>query len=77
MHEVIVKRAQIQAAIPFMMPRNVELYPLSQTEIVNIHRAAAEGALFVRVDSPEGEQIRVTRIWPDPHDPQRITLFLG
>jgi hypothetical protein len=73
----VVKRGQIQAAIPFMMPRNVELYPVSPADFQKIYQAAAAGALFVRVDSPEGEQIAVTRIWPDPHDQQRITLFLG
>ncbi|HWI50714.1 MAG TPA: hypothetical protein VNT01_01065 [Symbiobacteriaceae bacterium] len=77
MYELVVKQAQIQKAIPFMMPKNVELFPLSQEEVLQIHRAAAAGELFVRVDTPEGEQVRVTRIWPDPHDPRRITLFLG
>lgn len=77
MHEVVVKRTQIQPAIPLMMPRSVELFGLSLGEAMQIRQAAAGGALFVRVDSPEGEQIAVTRIWPDPHDQTRITLFLA
>ncbi len=76
MHEVIVKRAQIQE-IPLLMPKNVELYPLSPEESLQIRQAAAAGQLLVRVDSPEGEQLRVTRVWPDPHDSRRITLFLA
>jgi|GEM_PF-4064616 len=77
MYEVVVKQTQIQQAIPFMMPKNVELFPVSPEEALRIGQAAAIGELFVRVDSPEGEQLRVTRIWPDPHDPRRVTLFLA
>jgi hypothetical protein len=76
MHEIVVKQTQIQKAIPLMMPKNVELYPVSPEDGLQIRQAAAAGALFVRVDTPEGEQLRVTRIWPDPHDSRRITLFL-
>ncbi|MGE5673621.1 MAG: hypothetical protein ACM3XM_06990 [Mycobacterium leprae] len=77
MHEIVVKQEQIQKAIPFMMPRSVELYPVGGPEGQAIRQAAAVGALFVRVDRPDGEQIPVKKIWPDPHDPQRITLLLG
>lgn len=77
MYEVVVKKSQIQAAIPFMAPTSVELYPVAPEEGWQVRQAASTGSLFVRVDSPEGEQLRVTRIWPDPHDPRRITLFLA
>lgn len=77
MYEIVVKQTQIQPAIPLMMPKNVELFPVSPEEGLQIRQAGAEGALFVRVDTPDGQQLRVTRIWPDPHDPRRITLFLA
>jgi hypothetical protein len=77
MHEIVVPRDQIQKAIPLMMPKNVELFPVSPEDGQQIWQAAQAGALFVRVDTADGEQLRVTRIWPDPHDPRRITLFLA
>jgi hypothetical protein len=77
MHEVVVKKSQINPAIPFMAPKNVEIYPVSSEEGIDIRQAEAKGELFVRVDTPDGEQLRVTRIWPDPHEPRRITLFLA
>lgn len=76
MHEVVVKGAQIQE-IPLLMPKNVELFPLSMEEAMAIRQAAATGELYVRVDTADGEQLRVTKIWPDPHDPRRCTLFLS
>lgn len=59
-----------------LMPKNVELWNLTADEAMQIRQAASEGELYVRIDSPEGERLQVVRLWPDPHTPTRMTLFL-
>lgn len=75
MYEVVVDSKQVQE-IPMLMPKNVELWNLSMEESMRIRQAAAQAALYVRLDSPEGQQLQVVRLWADPHNPARITLFL-
>ena len=75
MYELVVQSKQIQE-IPMLMPKNVELWNLAPAEQMKIREAFSQGELYVRKDSPEGERLPVVKLWPDPHNPARITLFL-
>ena len=75
MYEVVVASKQIQE-IPMLMPKNVELWNLSPEEQAQIRQAFSAGELYVRRDTADGERLQVVRLWPDPHSPARITLFL-
>ena len=66
MHELVVQSKQIQE-IPMLMPKNVELWNLAPAEQLKIREAFSQGELYVR---------KVVKLWPDPHNPARITLFL-
>lgn len=76
MHELVVESERIQY-IPIMMPKNVEVYDLSPDEARLIRQAYQQGEFFVRLDTPDGPRLSVERIWPDPHDPTRMVIFLG
>lgn len=76
MYEIVVKGKDIQF-IPIMMPKNVEIFNLEVDEAMRIRAAYSKGQLVVRVDNQEGELLSVDKIWPDPHDPTRMVIFLG
>lgn len=75
-YELVVASKDIQF-IPIVMPKNVEVYNLLPEEAMKIRQAQASGQLVVRLDQPDGKKLGVERIWPDPHDPTRMVLFLG
>ncbi len=75
MLDVVVDSRQIQS-VPGLVPRHVELAGLSPREVRAIHDAHHADALYARLDRPDGDEVEVKRIWQDPHDPGRITLYL-
>lgn len=57
------------------MGRSIELFGISEAEAAEIRAAFASKSLAVRFDGEE-EEHRVANIWPDPHDPSRMTVFI-
>lgn len=76
MYEIVIDSSKIQE-IPIVMPKHIELWDITPEQAMAIREFAANGTLFVRLDTPDGERLAVTRIWPDPHDMRRVTLYLA
>lgn len=72
--DVVVDSRWVQG-FPPLMPRQVEVR-LEQEASRALMEAAARKELYARLDSPEGERIRVRDLWINPHDAQKITLIL-
>lgn len=75
MLEVVIDSRQIQS-VPGLMPRNVQARDLTLQQAQAVHTAYQADALYARLDRSNGARLEVKRIWQDPHDAGRITLFL-
>ena len=73
--ELVFESKWVQG-FPPLMPRQVEV-KVEAAQVAEVRKAASEGALFVRLDSPDGERLPVKNLWFNPHDQTRITCILS
>lgn len=73
--ELVVDSKWVQG-FPPLMPRQVEI-KVGPDEVAKLRDAASSGDLYVRLDAPDGERVRVQSLWFNPHDHTRITCILA
>ncbi|MDA8346608.1 MAG: hypothetical protein M0Z66_14195 [Thermaerobacter sp.] len=73
--ELVVDSKWVQG-FPPLMPRQVEV-KVELAQVAEVRQAAAGGALYVRLDTPDGERLQVKDLWFNPHDQTRITCILS
>lgn len=73
--DLVVDSKWVQG-FPPLMPRQVEI-KVEPHEVAEVRTAASSGALYVRMDTPDGERVQVANLWFNPHDHTRITCILA
>ncbi|MFC4076182.1 hypothetical protein [Salinithrix halophila] len=58
------------------MSRSLEVHGLAEEESTEMKDAFSRQELFVQFEGGKGTTYPVINLWPDPHDPARITLFI-
>ncbi len=57
------------------MGRSIEVFGLSEAEVVEIRSAFAQRELFVEFEEEPGQQLPVVQLWANPHGSD-VTLFV-
>lgn len=58
------------------MGRSIEVNNLPQQEAFEVRGAYSAQQLYVQFEEGPNDTYPVINLWPDPHDPTRITLFI-
>lgn len=58
------------------MGRSLEINGLEADSRNRIQEAFSKRELFIDWEEKPGTRDQVVNLWPDPHDPSRITLFI-